>query len=219
MGDGGVDLHGLQGLLLLLGGGLVLHGAHVVEPVGDLDEDDPDILAHGNEHLAQILHLLILFGGVLDPRQLADALHQVGHRGGEELGDLLMGGPGVLDAVVEQGTDDGLGVQVQLLGDDLGHRQGMDDIGLAALALLALMGLLGKVESGPDLLQVGAGIVLPHRLFEPFILFKYRHGIHLGFSVDTPGTIAGAVGRCSGPLFSRRRTAAGAKGPPPAGTR
>ena len=37
MGDGGVDLHGFQGLLLLLGRGLVLHGAHVVEPVGYLD--------------------------------------------------------------------------------------------------------------------------------------------------------------------------------------
>ena len=50
--DGGVDLHGLQGLLPLLAGGLVVHGAHVVQPVADLDEDHPDVLGHGHEHLA-----------------------------------------------------------------------------------------------------------------------------------------------------------------------
>ena len=79
--DGGIDLHGLQGLLLLLGRRLILHGAHVVEPVGDLDEDHPDVLAHGDEHLPQVLHLLVFLGGVLDAGQLADAFHQVGDGG------------------------------------------------------------------------------------------------------------------------------------------
>ena len=81
VGDGGVDLHSLQRLLLLLGGRLVLHGPHVVEPVGDLDEDHPDVLAHGDEHLPQVLHLLVFLGGVLDAGQLADAFHQVGDGG------------------------------------------------------------------------------------------------------------------------------------------
>ena len=43
-------------------GDLVLHGAHIVQPVTDLDEDDPDVLGHGQQHFAQILHLLLLRG-------------------------------------------------------------------------------------------------------------------------------------------------------------
>ena len=50
-----------------------------------------------------------------------------------------MGGGGVLDDVVEQGGLDGLAVQPQLLRHNLRHRQGMDDIGLAALAQLPVV--------------------------------------------------------------------------------
>ena len=125
VGDGGVDLQGLEGLLLLLLRGLVLHGAHIVEPVGDLDEDHPDVLGHGQQHFPEVLHLLLGLGGIVDPGQLADPLHQVRHRRGELLGDVLVGGGGILNGVVEQGGLDGLGVQVQLLGHDLGHGQGV----------------------------------------------------------------------------------------------
>ena len=49
--NGGIDLHGLKGLFLLLLRRLILHGPHIVEPVGDLDEDHPDVLAHGRSIL------------------------------------------------------------------------------------------------------------------------------------------------------------------------
>jgi len=129
VGNGRIDLQSLKGLLLLLFRSLVLHGAHIVQPVGDLDEDDPDVLGHGQQHFAQIFHLLLGLGGIVDPGQLADPLHQIRHRGGELLGDVLVGGGGVLNGVVEQGRLDGLGVQVQLLRHDLGHSQGMGDEG------------------------------------------------------------------------------------------
>ena len=121
MCDGSVDLHGLQGFLLLLGGGLILHGPHIVEPVGDLDKDDPDVLTHGDEHFPEVLHLLIFLGGVLNPGQLADALHQIRHRGGGELGHVIIGGVRILDDIVKQGRLDGLGVQMQFLRHDLRH--------------------------------------------------------------------------------------------------
>ena len=160
VGNGGIDLHGLEGLLLLLLRGLVLHGAHIVEPVGDFDEDHPDIFAHGHEHLPEVLHLLLLLGGIVDTGQLADALHQIRHRGREEPGDVLMGGGGILDGVVEQSRLDGLGVQMQLLRHDLGHRQRVGDEGRAVLPHLWPVGLGGELEGGPDLLEVGAGVIV-----------------------------------------------------------
>ena len=51
VGQRGVDLHGLQALLPLFLGGLVLHGAHVVEAVADFNENHPDVMGHGHEHL------------------------------------------------------------------------------------------------------------------------------------------------------------------------
>ena len=76
VGQRRIDVHGLTGLGDLLGRALVLHGTGVVQAVGDLDEDDADVLAHGHEHLAQILHLLLLERGILHARQLCDALDE-----------------------------------------------------------------------------------------------------------------------------------------------
>ncbi len=85
VGDGGVDLHCLERLLTLLVGGLILHRAHIVRAVGDLDEDDADVLGHGHEHLAQIFHLLLFLARVVDARELGDALDQIGDGGEKRL--------------------------------------------------------------------------------------------------------------------------------------
>ena len=149
VGNGGVDLQGFQGFLPPLPLGLELHGADVVDTVADLDEHDADVLGHGHEHLAQILHLLFLDGGVLHLVQLGDALHQVGHRRGESLGHLFIGGVSILDGVVEQGGHDGVRVQTQL-GHQMGHLQGVGDVGGAVLAQLSLVVGLGILIGVPD---------------------------------------------------------------------
>ena len=134
VGDGRVDLHRFKRLLPLLFRCLILHGAHIVRAVGQLDEDDADVLGHGHEHLAQVLHLLLFLAGVLHARQLGDALDQIRDRGGELLGDLGIGRIGILDAVVHEGGLDGLGVEPQFLGDDLRDGKGVGDEGGAVLA-------------------------------------------------------------------------------------
>jgi hypothetical protein len=40
----------------------ILQGAHVMEPIRKLYKDDPDIIYHGEEHLAEVLRLLLLSG-------------------------------------------------------------------------------------------------------------------------------------------------------------
>ena len=146
VGQGRVDLHGLRGFGNLLGRRLVFQSAHVVQPVGDFDQDHPDVLAHGHEHLAQIFHLLLLGGGEVDPGQLGDALHQLGHRGAEKLDDFVIAGVGVLQAVMEQGRQDGVGVQADF-HYDFRHGQRVDDIGFAALAQLLFVLGVGKTIS------------------------------------------------------------------------
>ena len=179
MGDGRVDLHGLQRLLPLLGGGLVFHGAHVVQPVTDLDEDHPDVLGHGHEHLPQVLHLLLFLGGVLHPGQLGHPFHQGGHRLAELLGHFFVGGVGVLNGIMEQGRDHRVRVQPQV-GHDLCHRQGMGDIGGAVLAQLPLV-LRVRIGKRPvQALGVQSRGIGAHLVFQRLISFQNRvHSDHL----------------------------------------
>ena len=51
-GDGRVNVHRLSRLLLLLGRRHKLQRAHIVEPVRKLDDNNADILGHGQEHFS-----------------------------------------------------------------------------------------------------------------------------------------------------------------------
>ena len=77
LGQRRVDLGGLAGDALLLLDGQRAQGAHVVQPVGELDEDDADVLRHGQEHLADVLGLLLLVGPGAELGQLGDAVDEV----------------------------------------------------------------------------------------------------------------------------------------------
>ena len=70
----GVDLEGLACLRLLLGLGQELQGAHVVQPVAELDDQHPDVASHGHDHLAGGLGLGRLT--VLDLVELGDAVDE-----------------------------------------------------------------------------------------------------------------------------------------------
>ena len=73
-----VDVERLLGDAQLLRLGQRRDRAHVVEPVGELDEQDPDVLGHRDEHLAQRRGLLGLLGVELEPVQLGDAVDDRG---------------------------------------------------------------------------------------------------------------------------------------------
>ena len=47
----------LSGFFALFLGTHVLQSTHIVQTVRQLDQDDPDILCHGEEHLAEVLGL------------------------------------------------------------------------------------------------------------------------------------------------------------------
>ena len=90
---------------------------------------------------------------------------------------------------MEEGGLDGLAVQLQLLGHDLGHRQGMDDVGLAALAALALVTALGKVVGALDVDKVRRRVIIPDGLHQAGILLLDDGVLDAALPVDLGGSV------------------------------
>ena len=139
VGQRRVDVEGLLGRAPLLPLGHHGQGAHVVQPVGQLDQEDPPVVGHGHEHLADGGRLLGLLGVELEPVELGHAVDDPGHALAERLRDRLERQPGVLHRVVQQGGGHGLGVEPEL-GHDRRHGHRVRDVGLAGAPELALVG-------------------------------------------------------------------------------
>jgi hypothetical protein len=112
--------------------------AHVVQPVGELDQDDADVARHRQQHLLQARGLRLGARLEVELGELADPIDQLGDLLAEGLGQLRLVDRGVLDDVVQQRGDQTLVVHAHL-GQDARNRQRVIDIGLARLALLALV--------------------------------------------------------------------------------
>jgi hypothetical protein len=78
--DRRVDLERLGGDPLLLGALHRVHRAHVVQPVGELDEDDADVARHREQHLAERLGLRLLARREAKLVELGEAVDEVGGR-------------------------------------------------------------------------------------------------------------------------------------------
>ena len=144
VGDRGVDVERLPRLLDLL---LLRHRAdraHVVQPVGELDQDHPDVGGHRHDHLAVVLGLRLVAGLEGQPGELGDAVDQPGDLLPERRRHLLQRSAGVLDGVVQQRRAQRLGVEAHA-GADLGHADRMGDEVLARAPPL-----VGVVHAGVD---------------------------------------------------------------------
>ncbi len=143
VGQRRVDVERLLGRPALLPLGHHGDGPHVVEPVGQLDDEDPPVVGHGHEHLAHRGGLLGLLGVELQPVELGDPVDDGRRpRGRTPRSTSLEGEPGVLDGVVQQRGGHRPGVEAEV-GHDAGHRHRVGDVGLAGLAQLAGVGRLG----------------------------------------------------------------------------
>ena len=145
VGQRRVDLQRLARLrhLLLLGQGA--QGAHVVQAVGQLDQDHPDVGGHRHHHLAVVLGLALVAALEGDPGQLGHPVDELGDLLAELDADLLEAGAGVLDRVVQQRRAERLGVEAHA-GTDLGHADGVGDELVAGTAQLVGVAVAGEVE-------------------------------------------------------------------------
>ena len=87
---------------------------HVVQPVGELDQQHADVLGHREHELAEILRLLGLVRLQFDARQLGHAVDQPRDLGAEQPLDVVERRDRVLDRVVQQAGDDRGAVELHL---------------------------------------------------------------------------------------------------------
>ena len=158
VGDGGVNLQGFTGDATALFRGHDAQGAHVMEPVSKLDEDDPDVLGHRQQHLLQIGRLVLGLGGEVEAGQLADPIHQFGDLLVKEGRHRLAGVTGILDDVVQDGRHQAFVIHAHP-SQDAGHRHRMLDVGLTAFPHLAGMGLGAELIGAVDLTNLFRGQV------------------------------------------------------------
>ena len=171
-----IDVHRLVRLEDAAVGRQGHEGAHVVQAVGQLDDHDADVAAHGKEHLAEVERLLGVHRVHLDGGELRDAVDELGHRLAEEVLEVRERGRRVLHRVVEEGRADDVLVHVQVVGEDERHLDGVVDVGLAASALLVLVELGGEAVGLVDLGHLVGGEVARAGLAKQRVVV----GPHLG---------------------------------------
>ena len=162
MGNRRVNFHRFQRLVALLALRQILEGARIVQTVRQLDENDADILRHGEEHLAQVLKLLLLLG-VAQHAQTGDAVDQLGNRRTEFIFDFLVAEVGVLDTVMQQRRANRVGIQPHF-HHDFRNRNRMDDIWLTVFAFLSLMRSSRALISRTDFSNIRLRVLLLHAL-------------------------------------------------------
>ena len=188
--SGRVDVEGLPGRALLRLAAHVAQRAHVVQPVGELDHQHPDVARHRHDHLADGLGLRGV--AVLDLVELGDPVDERPDLLAEVDRQLVEGVRRVLDRVVEQ-----RGHQRRLghpdVREDRGDRERVGDVGIPALAHLGAVHLLGGDVGPLQQRQVGLRVVGPHGVEQ-----RLEHrvaGLALGAHPRQPGAHAPSTRR------------------------
>ena len=149
VGELGVDFQRFAGDALAAVGLFGIQRAHVVQAVGELDDDDADVFGHRHDELAEALGLMLGLAVVFEFFQLGEAVHHVGNGLAEFGGELFFARAGVFKHVVQHAGAQALGVDMPF-GQLLGHGHGVGDVGHAAVAELVLVGadaeIAGAVE-------------------------------------------------------------------------
>ena len=156
VGNGGIDLKRLAGDAPALVQWKRGQRAHVVQAVGELHQNDPDIPGHGHEHLSEILGLGLGAAFEADLRQLADAVYEFSNFLAELLCYLRLGGVGILDDVVKNRGNNALVIQVHFR-QDFSDLDWMLNVGFAGGATLSLVRLGAKLVGAinlPDLIRL-----------------------------------------------------------------
>jgi len=158
VGHGSIDIKSFLGDAPPLCFRLILKGAHIVKAVRQLDQNNPDVVRHGEEHLSKILRLAFFLGLEIDLADLGNTVNEVCNLGSEDCLQLLVGCKRIFQGVMQQTGSQCLHVQTQLRQNG-GHFHGMNEIWFAGKAGLPLVNLCGKDVGLPYDVEIRAGVV------------------------------------------------------------
>ena len=144
--------------------------AHIVQPVGELDQEHAHVVGDGEQKLAQVLGLLRLLGDEIELLQFGQPLDQGADVGAEQAVDLGAGGVGILDGVVQERRGDGGVVELEI-GEDRGDLERVREVRIAGGAPLRAVGAHGIDIGAVEQVLVGRGIVL----FDPVDQLELPH--------------------------------------------
>ena len=153
-----------------------MQGAHVVQSVGQLDQQHPDVARERQQQFAEVLRLLKLAARIFEAGELGNAFDQLTHGGAEAFADIPVGRVGVLDHVMQQSGGNSGRIKT-LFSEVSRHAHRVGEVGVTRRP-----GLGGVLELG---VIVGSG---DHR------------GIEFGMRVLHPADQLG-LGRRSEALF------------------
>lgn len=142
IGDGRIDFQGFLGDASAFFAGQHFQRAHVVQAVGQLDQDHANVAGHGHGHFLEVFSLGFGLGLEVHLGQFADPIDQFGHGFTELRLQRFFGNPGVFDHVMQHGRHQTLMVHMHV-GKNIRHRKRMRDVRLATAAALAVVGLFG----------------------------------------------------------------------------
>ncbi len=147
----GVDLASLEGDAAPPLRRQVLERAHVVEPVGELDDDDSRVFRDREEQFPVVLDLLLRARPEGEARDLGESVYDAGDLAAELLGDVLRAHIGIFDDIVQERRRDGGAVE-QLFRENEGDRDGVRHEVFARHSLLSPM--RGRAEAKRPLDQI-----------------------------------------------------------------
>jgi len=166
VGEGCENLEGLEGDFFLLVGRESREGAGVVEAVGELDDEDADVVAGGNHEAEEVVFCLGEVGVEVvhvftDFAELGDAIDEEGDRVAELAFDVVELEAGVFDGVVEDAGDDGVFVHLPFF-ENLFDGERVDDVRLAGEAGLASVSFGREGDGALDAGGVRGFFILGH---------------------------------------------------------
>jgi hypothetical protein len=208
-GKGGIDVHGLFGDDRALGRLDMLDRAHVVQAVGELDQQHSDVARDGKQELAEILRLLGLLGDEVELLDLGQSIDQGADLAPEHGVDFGTRGFGILDGIVQERGCDCRIVEPHF-GEDGRHFQRMGEIRCARGPLLVAVRFHGIDIGAIEQRLVGVRLITQHALDQ---LVLAGHGARL--SSAAASTSIGSrtfSSRKSAPRHEPRRQCITAKG-------
>ena len=140
VGNRGIDIHGLGSDPLLGSFALVLQGPHVMQPVSQLDQNDADVLGHGNKQFAVIgrLVLRVILAFIRQRADLCYGLDNLSNFRSKQLAQFFFADSSVFDRIVQEAGRYGFRSDMQRC-QDIGHIIKVHNIRFPAPAQLAVM--------------------------------------------------------------------------------